>query len=312
MTSTLPATGARASSLRRGRPKQLSRRRPIAYAFVAPALALIVIFQLYPIVNGLMLSVHEWSGVSEEQPYIGADNYLSIFQDSIFWTSLRNAFTFGIVGVVAGGSLALGVALLVNARPQFAGLFRAILFLPWMLSPVVFGYLWAWILDPNVGPLNKLLSGLTGGTVSFAWLATPGLTLWVVAFVFVWAHWSFGFLIFLSGLQSVPSELTEAAQLDGANGRQQFRYIVWPIIAPVAVVVSVVSLLLAMQIFGTVFVLTNGGPGYSTQVPTLLIYQEAFVNFRVGRAAAMSVIFGLVLVMCSGLQVFAARRWSDE
>jgi ABC-type sugar transport system permease subunit len=177
---------------------------------------------------------------------------------------------------------------------------------------VVFGYLWAWILDPNVGPLNKLLSALTGGTVSFAWLATPGLTLWVVAFVFVWAHWSFGFLIFLSGLQSVPRELTEAAQLDGANGRQQFRYVVWPVIAPVAVVVSVVSLLLAMQIFGTVFVLTNGGPGYSTQVPTLLIYQEAFVNFRVGRAAAMSVIFGVVLVMCSGLQVLAARRWSHE
>lgn len=312
MTATGTAALKPFTVARKRRRRGRLTHRPIGYLFVLPALALLAVFQLYPIVVGAWLSLHEWSGLSEEQPFVGLANFTSVLSDPIFWTSMTNALKFGVLGVVVGGSLALAMALLVNARTRLTGFFRAVLFLPWMLSPVVFGFLWTWILDPNVGPVNRALGWMVGHVVSIAWLGTPSTAFWLVALVFVWAHWGFGFLIFLSGLQGIPRELLEAALLDGANARQRFVYIVWPLLAPVVVLVSVVSLLLAMQIFGTVLVMTNGGPGYSTQVPTLLIYQEAFVNFRVGRGAAISVIFGVFLVAISGAQVWAGKRWSHD
>lgn len=287
-------------------------RHRIGYIYVFPALVLLIVFQLYPIISGAWLSLESWDGLSPAKTFIGLQNYSSIVGDPIFWTAMKNAMVFGLVGVLVGGSLGLFVALLVNARPQLVGLFRSIFFLPWMLSTVVFGYLWLWILDPNIGPVNRVLGAVAGHVVSTAWLASPGSAFWTVAAVFVWAHWGFGFLIFLSGLQNIPQDLVDASALDGANAVQRFRYVVWPLLIPIAIVVSVVSLLLALQIFGTVLIMTNGGPGYSTQVPTVLIFQEAFLYYRVGRSAAMSVVFGLFMVVISVIQLYAARRWAHE
>jgi len=178
------------------------------------------------------------------------------------------------------------------------------------LSVVVVGLLFSFILAPGSGILNRLL-GLVGlGALQQNWLGEPAVALPVVAAVFVWFHWGFGFLLFLAGLQDVPKELYEAADLDGANRWSKFRYITWPQLAPVTSIVSLLTLLAALQIFGTVQVLTNGGPGQHTMVPTLAIYNEAFVNWRYGSAAAMSVIFGGALVLLSVIQLAITRRRS--
>jgi multiple sugar transport system permease protein/raffinose/stachyose/melibiose transport system permease protein len=274
--------------------------------------ALLVIFQIYPLIDGAWLSLHTWDGLSPARTFVGLANFRSVLSDAIFWTSMRNAFLFGCVGVVVGGSLGLALALLVNSRRHLSTTFRAIFFLPWMLSTVVFGYLWLWILDPNIGPFNRALGAITGHTISTTWLGDPKTAFWTVAAVFVWAHWGFGFLVFLSALQNIPRDLMEAAALDGAGPIARFRYIVRPLLMPIVILVSVVSLLLALQIFGTVLIMTNGGPGYSTQVPTVLIYQEAFQYFRVGRSAAMSVIFGAFMVAVSILQARIGRRWGHD
>ncbi|MEU7748290.1 sugar ABC transporter permease [Nonomuraea sp. NPDC049158] len=299
--------------VRRRRPprgRRALRRNLIGWLFLAPAIALIGIFTITPFAQAILLSFQSWDGVSPDTPWVGLANYDFVASDPIFWASMRNVVFFGAVGFFLGNGIALVMALAVNSVARGKTFFRTVFYLPGVLSVVVVGLLFSFILAPGSGILNRLL-GLVGlGTLQQNWLGDPAVALPVVAAVFVWFHWGFGFLLFLAGLQDVPKELYEAADLDGANRWSKFRYITWPQLAPVTSIVSLLTLLAALQIFGTVQVLTNGGPGNHTMVPTLAIYNEAFVNWRYGSAAAMSVIFGGALVLLSVLQLAITRRRS--
>ncbi|MEU8148248.1 sugar ABC transporter permease [Nonomuraea sp. NPDC048901] len=286
------------------------RRNLIGWLFLAPAIALIGIFTITPFAQAILLSFQSWDGVSPDTPWVGLANYDFVASDPIFWASMRNVVFFGVVGFFLGNGIALVMALAVNSVARGKTFFRTVFYLPGVLSVVVVGLLFSFILAPGSGILNRLL-GLVGlGALQQNWLGEPAVALPVVAAVFVWFHWGFGFLLFLAGLQDVPKELYEAADLDGANPWSKFRYITWPQLAPVTSIVSLLTLLAALQIFGTVQVLTNGGPGQHTMVPTLAIYNEAFVNWRYGSAAAMSVIFGGALVLLSVIQLAITRRRS--
>ncbi|MEU7835220.1 sugar ABC transporter permease [Nonomuraea sp. NPDC049129] len=286
------------------------RRNLIGWLFLAPAIALIGIFTITPFAQAILLSFQSWDGVSPDTPWVGLANYDFVASDPIFWASMRNVVFFGVVGFFLGNGIALVMALAVNSVARGKTFFRTVFYLPGVLSVVVVGLLFSFILAPGSGILNRLL-GLVGlGALQQNWLGEPAVALPVVAAVFVWFHWGFGFLLFLAGLQDVPKELYEAADLDGANRWSKFRYITWPQLAPVTSIVSLLTLLAALQIFGTVQVLTNGGPGQHTMVPTLAIYNEAFVNWRYGSAAAMSVIFGGALVLLSVIQLAITRRRS--
>ncbi|WP_165368169.1 carbohydrate ABC transporter permease, partial [Phytoactinopolyspora endophytica] len=174
----------------------------------------------------------------------------------------------------------------------------------------VVGTMFQWLFEPNVGIINTLLDRVGLDGLTHNWLGDPSTALPSVAAVFVWYHWGFAFILFLAGLQDIPKERYEAASLDGARGWARFRYVTWPGLAPVTSIVSLLTLLAALQIFGTVQVLTNGGPGHHTMVPTLLIYVEAFTNNRYGAAAAMSVLFGGALVALAALQLWITGRRS--
>lgn len=283
-----------------------------AYVFLAPALLLLLVFNVVPLVQGVLVSLQQWDGVNPQPSFVGLANYARAFTDDVFRASLLNALGFGLVGLLGGGTLGLAMALAVNARPRGAHAYRAIFFLPWILSVVVVGFLWVWLLDPAVGPLNKVLYAWNLGEWAHAWLAEPETAFPTVSAIYVWAHWGIGFLLFLSGLQNVPPDVLEAAAIDGAGPLARFRYVVWPLLLPIAVVVSVLTLLLALQIFGTILVTTNGGPGFHTEVPTLRIYKESFQFFRFGVAAAMSIIFGAILIVVSLGQLWLSRRFSVD
>ncbi|MEV1000532.1 sugar ABC transporter permease [Nonomuraea sp. NPDC050202] len=307
-TQHLAIPARRPSWAPRGR--RAVRRNLIGWLFLAPAVALVGIFTITPFAQAILLSFQSWDGVSPDTPWVGLDNYDFVASDPIFWASMRNVLFFGVVGFVVGNGVALGMALAVNSVTRGRTFFRTVFYLPGVLSVVVVGLLFSFILAPGSGVLNRLL-GLTGlDALQQNWLGDPAVALPAVAAVFVWFHWGFGFLLFLAGLQDVPKELYEAAELDGANRWSKFRYITWPQLAPVTSIVSLLTLLAALQIFGTVQVLTNGGPGHHTMVPTLAIYNEAFVNWRYGSAAAMSVIFGGALVLLSVIQLAITRRRS--
>jgi ABC-type sugar transport system permease subunit len=281
------------------------------YIFIAPAILLLLVFNIYPLIQGVYLSLRQWDGVNPHPIFIGLDNYRRIASDDVFWASLKNALGFGLIGLFGGGSLGLAMALAVNTNPRGAVVFRAIFFLPWILSVIVVGFLFVWLLDPAVGPINRALTNLGLQDWTHAWLAEPSTAFPTLAAVYIWAHWGIGFLLFLAGLQNIPADIVEAATIDGASAWRRFRDIVWPLLLPITVVVSVITLLLALQIFGTILVTTNGGPGYHTEVPTLRIYKESFEFFRFGVAAAMSVVFGFVLVIVSLGQLWLSRRYGQ-
>jgi len=288
-----------------------TRRAVTGYLFLLPALALMGVFTFYPFVQGLTLSFQSWDGVGATS-WVGLSNYQRVIGDNIFWVSLVNAGIFGAVGFVLGNILSLGMALAVNSLRRGSTFYRVAYYVPGVFSVVVVGMMFAWILQGSVGILNRALGAVGLEMLQRRWLTDPETALPSVALVYVWFHWGFGFLLFLAGLQGVPRELHEAASIDGAGAWGRFRYVTWPQLIPVTTIVSVLTLLGALQIFGTVQVLTNGGPGYLTEVPTLRIYKEGFQFHRFGVAAAMSVVFGSILVALSLVQIWLGRRSYGE
>jgi ABC-type sugar transport system permease subunit len=300
------------STVSSGQRARQVHRALTGYSFLLPALALIGVFTLLPFLQGVILSFQYWDGVSADTPFIGFSNYQRVFEDSIFWASMANVAKFGLIGFFIGNGLSLAMAIAVNANPRGNTFYRIVYYLPGVFSVVVVGMLFRWILQPTVGILNRALTtvGLEG--LAHNWLAEPATALLAVGGVYVWYHWGFGFLLFLAGLQGVPRELYEAASIDGAGAWDRFRHVTWPILIPVTTIVSILTMLASLQIFGTVQVLTNGGPGYHTEVPTLRIYKEAFDFHRFGAAAAMSVVFGSILICLSLIQIWLSRRYGSD
>jgi ABC-type sugar transport system permease subunit len=301
------ALAVRGGSARRWR----YRRALTGYLFLLPAMVLIGAFTLVPFAQGIILSFQDWDGVGSDTPFVGFSNYQRALADGIFWASMGTAAVFGLIGFIIGNGVSLGMALTVNRIQRGAIVYRTAFYLPGVFSVIVVGMLFSWLFQPTVGFVNRGLEGAGLGFLKHNWLADPVTALPTVAAVYVWYHWGFGFLLFLAGLQGVPRELHEAAAIDGANALQRFRHITWPQLLPVTSIVGVLTLLGALQIFGTVQVLTNGGPGYHTEVPALHIYKEAFQSHRFGSAAAMSVLFGAILVALSLLQIWIARRFTN-
>jgi multiple sugar transport system permease protein/raffinose/stachyose/melibiose transport system permease protein len=257
-----------------------------------------------------VLSFQSWDGVGATA-FVGLSNYQRVFADNIFWASMVNVAKFGLIGFLLGNALSLALAVAVNANPIGRTFYRIVYYLPGVFSVVVIGMMFQWILQPTVGILNRALGSLGLEALKYNWLANPATALPAVAGVYVWYHWGFGFLLFLAGLQGVPRELYEAASIDGAGAWERFRYVTWPQLIPVTTIVSILTMLAALQIFGTVQVLTNGGPGYHTEVPTLRIYKEAFDFQRFGVAASMSVVFGSILICLSVVQIWVSRRFGS-
>ncbi|MGO4595091.1 carbohydrate ABC transporter permease [Leifsonia sp. 2TAF2] len=313
MTTTLSTTLARRSLGAPRKRRRIGRRSALAgYLFLAPAIALIAVFTLAPFVESILLSFQSWDGVSPDTPWIGWLNYQAAFRNVAFWASMKNVVIFGVVGFVVGNGVAIVMALAVNAIRKGRTFFRTVYYLPSVLSVVVVGMVFSAMLDPRSGIVNKILGWMGLPFLQHDWLNDPNVALFAVIAVFLWLHWGFGFILFLAGLQDIPKYLYEAAELDGARGWAKFRYITWPQLAPVTTVVSLLTLLAALQIFGTVQVLTNGGPGYTTMVPTLQIFTQAFTYNNYGQAAAMSVIFGGALIVLSLVQLGVSRRRAND
>lgn len=289
--------------------RRLTRRRSITgYLFLVPALVLIALFTLVPFVEAILLSFQSWDGVSPDSLWVGVANFTAAFHNAPFWASMKNVLIFGVVGFFVGNGVSMIMALAVNAVTKGRTFFRTVYYLPSVLSVVVVGMVFSAMLDPQSGIINRILGAAGLGWLEHDWLNDPNVALLAVVGVFLWLHWGFGFILFLAGLQDIPRYLYEAAELDGARGWAKFRYITWPQLAPVTTIVSLLTLLAALQIFGTVQVLTNGGPGYATMVPTLQIFTQAFTYNNYGVAAAMSVIFGGALILLSVLQLALSRR----
>ena len=178
-----------------------------------------------------------------------------------------------------------------------------------MLSGVVVALIFKWMYEPYGGPLNAALQGLGLGQYAHAWLGDSSTAIWAVSVASIWQGVGYPFLLFLAGLQGVPVELYEAARIDGANAWHQFRHVTVPFLIPVGAIVSILTILGAMQLFNIVMAMTGGGPGYATEVPVLHIYREAFQATHFGYATALSMLFGAILFIVSIVQLQFSRRF---
>jgi alpha-1,4-digalacturonate transport system permease protein len=286
----------------------------MAYAFVLPNLLVFGIFVALPMLLNVWFSVTGSNRLAlSERPFAGADNFLTLLRcenftdpntcaQDRFWRAVHNTAWFVLAQVAAMVVLSLVTALILNGRILARGFFRAVFFFPVLLSPVVVALIWKWILQRD-GLLNAFIVGAGGSKVPFLHDASWSF-FWTV-FVSVWAHMGFYTLILLAGLQSIPTDLYEAAALDGTPRHRVLARITLPLLMPTLLVVLVLSLIRAVQAFDEIYVLTGGGPGTATQYIVQYIYETAFANqvHLFGLAAAASILVGAVLMVLTLLQL---------
>ncbi|MBI3252710.1 MAG: sugar ABC transporter permease [Candidatus Omnitrophica bacterium] len=278
------------------------------YIFILPALALFLVFSLYPFLKVFQLSVTGWDGISPQTAFVGLANFKDLFTDNpVFWLSMKNAFTITFLALTVQNLLALFLALLCDRDIRGGNIYRVIFYLPPVLSGIVVGLIWNWIYDGNYGLLNHFLSFIGLGDLSRAWLADAKTALFSVAVIHMWKGFGWGFVILLAGLQSIPRELYEAARVDGASSWVMFKNITAPLMIPVFILVSILTILGTMQIFDIIISTTGGGPGYHTEVPITRILTTMIGASKFGYACAMGVVFGLVLLAISMVQIRVSR-----
>ncbi len=283
----------------------------VPYLFVLPALIFFLVFSIYPFYKLAELSLFDWDGISTTRRFVWFGNYAEVFAHSpVFWQSFWQAGTITVLALIFQNALALALAIAVNRELRGAATYRVIFYLPPILSGIVVGLIWGWIYDGNYGILNAWLKHLGLGHLARSWLADPNTALVSVAIIHMWKGFGWGFVIFLAGLQTIPQELYEAATVDGANAWFRFRHITMPLLMPVCMLVSILTILGTMQIFDIIISTTQGGPGYHTEVPITRILSSMLASSRFGYACSQGIVFGVLLLGVSLVQLRMAKRTS--
>ena len=267
--------------------------------FVLPALALITGFYFLPVAGSLLLSLTDFDIYAIASPdnarFVGFGNYIALLHNPVFWTAVRNTFYFALVGGPLTVAVSLAAALLVNARlVRFKGFFRTIYFVPFVTTLVAVAIVWRYLYHPQYGLLNYVLGWVGIGPID--WLGNPRWAMPAIILMAVWKNFGYHMLIFIAGLQTIPSELYEAAELDGAGPLQRFRHVTLPQLAPTFLFVCVITMIGYFQLFSEPYVMTGGGPLRATTSLVLLMYEEGFRWWRLGVAAAVAFILFVIIL----------------
>lgn len=272
--------------------------------FVLPVLVLFLIFRIFPSLGAAGMSLTNWN-IGGDWEFIGTDNYARLLDDVNFWLSLRVTLVYVVIYVPLTLLVALGTALLLNQVVFMRGLFRGMLFLPYVTSFVLAGIIWRWIYEFD-GLINGLLAKADLGPVAF--LEQSAVILPALAVVSVWKGFGYSMLILLAGLKSIPSSYLEAATVDGASAWQRFRRITLPLLKPTIFFVVVIETISAFQTFDTVYVMTGGGPARATYTLIFGIYDHGFRSFDFGYAATWGMVLFAIVLIVSLVQ----RRFLDR
>lgn len=266
----------------------------VVLLLLAPFMVLYLWFWIYPIIEGFITSLTSGSyGV--ERKFVGLENYIYMLNDDKFWSSLGNTLYFVLISTPAIVILGLVLAILVNMKLKGTTLLRSAYFMPYMLSISVVGSIWVFILQSRTGLLSEILSSL-GFTTEISWFGSWGMGWLSILLATLWWTVGFNMVLFLAGLQDIPEELYEAAEMDGATGWEKFRYITLPSLKGVTSVVVLLQVIASFKLFGQTFLITKGGPGTATTPIVHYIYQIAFRQWDMGYASAVS--FVLFVVVC--------------
>ncbi len=296
-----PGPETHASRLRR---RSLSKWLVIIVC-LAPALVIFSVFVLLPVVQATYYSLYNWSGLGPLQNFIGLQNYVVLLEDPVFLNAIKTNLLIALLSLVFQLPLALFLALLVKQRGFGSTFFRTVFFLPYILSEVVAGLIWAFIYDPSVGPLAALVKIINPAATPPAFLADTHTVLLAVFVVMLWKYFGFHLILYLAGLQNIPQELPEAARTDGANRWQVARYITLPMLSSTIRLTVFLSILGSLQYFDLIFVMTDGGPVFASETMATYLVHKGFQSFELGYGSAVGVV---MFIFCFGFAL-VYQRW---
>ncbi len=270
------------------------------YLFLLPFLVLYLVLIVYPIFQGLYVSLTDWDMMSAEKPFVGLKNFRYLFDgDPLFWTSVKVTLQYIFTNVPIKIVLGLVLALALNQKLKGIAFHRTAIFLPFVINIAAVGLLFQWVFDPQVGVFNYYLQNT--GLPPQHWLVHPAWTMELVVLVAIWWSIAFNAIVFLAGLQAIPEELYEAARIDGGNAWQRFWHVTLPCLKGTTLFVVVIQIIGSFQAFGNIYMLTEGGPNNSTRVLMVHLYETGFYNFRMGPAAAIGVIILIIVAVLTGV-----------
>jgi fructooligosaccharide transport system permease protein len=279
----------------------------VAYTFLGPALLLLLLFLIIPAIMSVYYAFTDYYLLTPDiRKFVGIDNFINLFKDPIFLKSLANTLKFVVWVIPLQIGAALGLALLLNKQRKANTFFKVAYFSPVVMSLVVISVLWLYLLNPNEGIINNVLTYF--GVSAQPFLTSPKQAMFTIVFVSAWQGAGFQMLIFLAGLQNIPGDVYEAAQLDGMNKWQRFIYITLPLLKPTSIFIFITTLIGAFKLLVQPMVMTQGGPVNSTMTVVYYIYQTGFTDRMVGYASSIALLFGTII----GLVTLAQRKLVKE
>ncbi|MFC7442071.1 carbohydrate ABC transporter permease [Laceyella putida] len=267
---------------------------------------LFCVFIFYPFLKGIMISFTNWDGYSQASIWVGLDNYKRMFDDPNIGTVVKNTFIYGLGSTFFQNLIGLLYALLLNRSIKIRGLTRTIVYLPVVISPLIMGYIWYFIFQLHGGALNDIILPFRDEPINL--LADPEKNVWIITFVNTYQYLGIAMFIYLAGLQSIPKDYYEAADLDGASQWGRFWHITLPMLAPSITINIVLNVIGGMKLFDVIVAMTNGGPGYASQSLSTMMYQMYFARQDAGYAASLGNLMFVLISVISLVSLLYLRR----
>jgi len=291
---TIAARSGRFSSAQR----RIERRRLLPWVFLAPALVIYSVVVVYPMLYSTYLSLFRWDGVAPKKIFVGLQNYVVLLtHNEVFWIALKNNAIWLVAALLVPTSIGLGLALVLNSRFQGSHIFRSIFYFPAVLSLAVVGLIWTWIYHPDLGLANQFLDAVGLKILKRNWLSDPQIAIYPVILAATWNAVGLPMLLFLAGLQTIPSEMHEAAKVEGAGPIRRFLYVTFPLLRETTLIVLAITSINALKAYDIIYAMTNGGPANRTQLLSTWMYFLTYNYNEVGLGTAIAVVlFSLTLI----------------
>ncbi|MBY9080724.1 sugar ABC transporter permease [Paenibacillus sp. HN-1] len=280
--------------------------------FMLPAFLIFSVFIVIPMLSSFYFSLTDWNGLNPHSHFIGLKNYQNIIHDSEVWIALKNTIIFAILVTVLQNILSLVLAMLLDGAGWLARFLRVFYLIPALLSALAIGFVWSYMYNPVFGVINMALENIGLGSWAQDWLGDPKWSMYSVVFTNIWQWTGLSLVIYLAGLQAIPGDLYEAADIDGANRWHQFKQITFPLIAPAFTVNILISIIGSFKVFDIIFVMTKGGPGTATESLAILLYKKAFNYNEMGYGTAIAIVMFFIILFISVIQLRILRRREIE
>lgn len=289
----------------------MNKRRWAPFKFLLIPVILYGIWVIAPIFYTIFLSFTQWDGLTAPT-FIGVGNYFDLFSDPIFYTALFNNIKWLLIYVLVPLPLGLAFAMFFNRSLPGVKIFKTAIYLPLTLSFVVLSQIWTWIYQPKYGAINVTLEAIGLGNLTVAWLSNSDVVTYALIVVGCWPQTAYTMVLFLAGLQNVPTEVMEAAKVDGANRWQRFWKVILPLLKPATIIAVAVTIIQSLRMFAIVNVMTRGGPFRSSEVLANYMYVEGFKNYSMGYASALAVVLFLIILLFVSVYLYQIFKTEVE